>query len=160
MRRITAFLAPEADPRGSGYHAIQSLIAIGDGGWFGMGLGEGLQKYGYLPEDTTDFIYSIICEELGAVGGFAVLAIFAVLVMVGWRIYRHVEDPFGRLLVVGLLGTIGLQAAINIAVATVSMPTKGIALPFVSAGGSGLIFAAIAIGMVCSVNRYSEWNLE
>jgi cell division protein FtsW len=158
--RITTFLNPEADPRGAGYHAIQSLIAIGDGGWFGMGLGEGLQKYGYLPEDTTDFIYSIICEELGAAGGMAVLGVFAVMAIVGWLIYRYVEDGFGRLLVIGLLGTIGLQAAINVAVATVSMPTKGIALPFVSAGGSGLVFAAMAVGIVCSANRYSEWNLE
>jgi cell division protein FtsW len=81
IQRITTFLNPEADPRGTGYHAIQSLIAIGGGGWFGMGLGEGVQKYGYLPEDTTDFIYSIICEELGAVGGMAVLGIFMVFVL-------------------------------------------------------------------------------
>jgi cell division protein FtsW len=157
--RITTFLNPEADPRGAGYHAIQSLIAIGDGGWFGMGLGEGVQKYGYLPEDTTDFIYSIICEELGAVGGMAVLGIFMVFVLTGWLIYRHVQDEFGRLLVFGFISVIGLQAAINIAVATVSMPTKGIALPFVSAGGSGLVFAAISVGIACSVNRYSAWNM-
>jgi cell division protein FtsW len=160
IQRITTFLNPEADPRGTGYHAIQSLIAIGGGGWFGMGLGEGVQKYGYLPEDTTDFIYSIICEELGAVGGMAVLGIFMVFVLTGWLIYRHVQDEFGRLLVLGFIGVIGLQAAINIAVATVSMPTKGIALPFVSAGGSGLVFAAISVGIVCSINRYSEWNME
>jgi len=119
-----------------------------------------VQKYGYLPEDTTDFIYSIICEELGAVGGMAVLGIFMVFVLMGWLIYRHVQDEFGRLLVLGFIGVIGLQAAINIAVATVSMPTKGIALPFVSAGGSGLVFAAISVGIVCSINRYSEWNME
>lgn len=159
VQRITSFLNPEADPQGSGYHAIQSLLAIAGGGWWGMGLGEGTQKYGYLPEDTTDFIFSIICEELGSVGGMAVLGIFMVFVIVGWLIFRHVKDDFGKLLVFGLMGVIAMQATINIAVATVSVPTKGIALPFVSAGGSGLIFAGMAIGIVCSVNKYSQWNL-
>lgn len=159
LKRITSFLNPEADPRGAGYHAIQSLLAIAGGGWWGMGLGEGTQKYGYLPEDTTDFIFSIICEELGSAGGMAVLGIFMVFVIVGWMIFRQVKDNFGKLLVFGLLGVIGMQATINIAVATVSVPTKGIALPFISAGGSGLIFAGMAIGIVCSVNKYSQWNL-
>ncbi|MFA5863380.1 MAG: putative lipid II flippase FtsW [Phycisphaerae bacterium] len=159
LQRITTFLDPWKDPQGTGYHPIQSLIAIATGGWWGRGLGEGIQKYGYLPEDTTDFIFSIISEELGMVGGIAVLGIFAVLIIVGWLIYRQSKDDFGKMLVFGLIGTIGLQAVINVAVATVSMPTKGIALPFVSAGGSGLLFAAIAIGLISSVSRYSEYEL-
>jgi len=159
LKRITTFLDPWADPQGAGYHAIQSLLAIASGGWWGLGLGGGLQKYGYLPEDTTDFIFSIISEELGMVGGMAVMGVFAVIVVVGWLIYRHARDNFGKLLVFGFTGTIALQAVINVAVATVSMPTKGIALPFVSAGGSGLVFSAVAVGLICSVCRYSECEL-
>jgi len=160
IKRLTTFLDIWSDPQGAGYHAIQSLIAIASGNWWGLGMGEGLQKYGYLPEDTTDFIFSIISEELGMAGGMAVLGVFVVFVMVGWLIYRHVRDPFGKLMVFGLVSMVGLQAAINVAVATVSMPTKGIALPFVSAGGSGLIFSAVAVGLICSVYRYSEYELS
>jgi len=154
LRRITAFTDIWADPQGAGYHAVQSLIAIGRGSWWGVGLGSGLQKYGYLPEDTTDFIFSIICEELGLPGAILVIALTVILVLSGWQILRRTRDDLGFLLTFGVISTIGLQAAMNIAVATVSVPTKGIALPFVSAGGSGLIFSAMALGLVCSVARY------
>jgi cell division protein FtsW len=160
LKRVTSFLDIWKDPQGANYHPIQSLIAIATGGWWGMGLGEGLQKYGYLPEDTSDFIYSIVCEELGMAGGMTLLAIFLVLVTVGWLIYRQAQDDFGKLLVFGLVSTIGFQAAMNVAVVTVCMPTKGIALPFVSAGGSGLLFSAIGIGIICSVSRYSQYKLS
>ena len=156
LKRIVSFRDLWADPEGANYHAIQSLVAIATGGWWGLGIGEGIQKYGYLPEDTTDFIFSISSEELGMAGGLTVLGIFMVFVVVGWLIYRRAADDFGRMLVFGLIGMLGLQAAINVAVATVSVPTKGIALPFVSAGGSGLIFAALGIGLVCSVSRNSD----
>lgn len=159
VKRITTFRNPWADPQGAGYHAIQSLIAIAGGGWWGQGIGEGLQKYGYLPEDTSDFIFSIIAEELGIVGGMTVLGFFAVIMIMGLLVYRQAKDDFGRMLVFGIVSTIGLQAVINVAVATVSMPTKGIALPFVSAGGSGLLFSAVAVGLVCSVSRHSADEL-
>jgi cell division protein FtsW len=156
MKRVVSFMNIWDDPRGANYHPIQSLIAIATGNWWGLGLGEGIQKYGYLPEDTTDFIFSILCEEVGMIGGVSILLMFIVLIIVGWRIFRNVPDEFGKLMVFGLICMIGLQAVMNVAVVTVSMPTKGIALPFVSAGGSGLIFAAISIGIICSVSRFSE----
>jgi len=151
VERITSFMDIWKDPQGSGYHAIQSLVAIGNGSWWGVGLGKGIQKYGFLPEDTTDFIFSIICEEVGLAGALLVMGLIAAIVWSGLAVYRRCGDDFGKLLTFGVVATIGLQAAINIAVATVSVPTKGIALPFVSAGGSGLIVAAAALGLVCSV---------
>ena len=156
LKRLTTFLNIWKDPQGAGYHAIQSLISIGNGGWWGKGLGEGLQKYGYLPEDTTDFIFSIICEELGAIGGILVIVMMMLLVILGWRMLLRVRDDFSSLLIFGLISTIGLQGLMNVAVTTVSIPTKGIALPFISAGGSGLIFASIAIGLICGASRFGE----
>ena len=153
LERIMTFMNIWKDPQGSGYHPIQSLISIADGGWFGKGLGLGIQKYGYLPEDTTDFIFSIICEELGIIGGVLIIGLIVWLMIICWRIYRSAEDDFSRLLIFGLGCIIGLQSAMNIAVATVSIPTKGIALPFVSAGGSGLICFAIAIGIISAVGK-------
>jgi len=143
-----------ADPAGKGYQAVQSLCAIGAGGWFGKGLGAGMQKYGYLPESRTDFIFAIICEELGVVGGLAVLALFCVLLWNGQRAMARAQDAFGRLVAFGITMTIGLQAAMNVAVVTVSIPTKGIALPLVSSGGSGLLFVGAAVGILASVARY------
>ncbi len=159
LKRITTFLDIWKDPQGSGYHAIQSLISIADGSWLGTGLGLGVQKYGYLPEDTTDFIFSVICEELGMLGGVFVILLIIWMIIICWRIYRSIEDEFGKLLVFGLTCIIGFQSAMNIAVATVSVPTKGIALPFISAGGSGLICFSVAIGLICSVAN-SDWRLK
>ncbi len=156
LKRITTFLNIWEDPQGSGYHAIQSLISIADGSWLGTGLGLGVQKYGYLPEDTTDFIFSVICEEFGMIGGIFIIALFICIIVLCWRIYRSIEDKFSRLLIFGLTSIIGFQAAMNIAVATVSVPTKGIALPFISAGGSGLICFSIAIGLISSTVKYAE----
>lgn len=160
LRRLTVFRNIWSDPQESGYHAIQSLIAIAAGGWWGTGLGRGLQKYGYLPEDATDFIFSIVCEELGMTGAVLVMGLVAVLIFSAWQIFRRCRDPFGKLLAFGIAATIGLQTLMNIAVATVSVPTKGIALPFVSAGGSGLIFSAAALGLVCSVARFSRVDTD
>lgn len=151
LERIYSFLDIWKDPQDSGYHAIQSLIGIANGGWFGVGLGSGLQKYGYLPEDTTDFIFSIICEELGFVGGVLIILIMITITFIGIRTYRKMQDPFGKLLIAGFFTSISLQAAINIAVATVSIPTKGIALPFVSAGGSGLLALSSAVAICCNI---------
>jgi cell division protein FtsW len=153
LARLTGFLDIWDDPGGKGYHAVQSLCSIAAGGWWGTGLGGGLQKYGYLPEARTDFIFAIICEELGVVGGLAIIGLFMAFVWQGRKAAVSAPDMFGRLLALGVTLTIGLQAAMNIAVVTVSIPTKGIALPLVSAGGSGILFLGTAIGLLASVGR-------
>lgn len=154
VQRVMSFLNPEADPQGAGYHQIQSLITIASGNWWGRGLGNGVQKYGYLPEGRTDFIFAVICEELGIIGGIAIIALFAILLWQGKRAMEAAPTEFGRLLALGATLTIGFQAAMNIAVVTVSVPTKGIGLPFVSAGGTGVIFFSILVGMLVNVARY------
>ena len=153
MRRLAAFVDPFADPAGSGYHAIQSMAAVAGGGGFGRGLGFGLQKFGYLPEDQTDFIFAIICEELGLVGGLAVLGLFAVLIWSGRKAMNSADTEFGRLIALGVTLTFGFQAAINVAVVTVSVPTKGIGLPLVSAGGTGVILYGLLLGLLINVAR-------
>ncbi|QDU32665.1 Peptidoglycan glycosyltransferase FtsW [Poriferisphaera corsica] len=153
MDRITAFLDPWADPQGTGFHPIQSMTAIAEGGLFGKGLGNGVRKLGYLPEDTTDFIYAIICEELGIFGAIAIIVLFTVLLFTGLGIIRETRDTFGRLVALGFILTITIQALINVAVVTVVIPTKGIALPLVSKGGTGWILTAFAIGLVASLDN-------
>ncbi len=156
LARIQAYidgLMGNADPRGAGYQVNQALLAIGSGGWWGRGLGAGVQKYGYLPQDNNDFILAIICEELGAAGGLVVVGLFLLLLYRGWRIATRAPDRFGRLLALGLTLTICLQAAFNIGVVTNSVPTKGISLPFVSAGGSGVVFLGLAAGLLAAVGR-------
>ncbi|HMQ16270.1 MAG TPA: FtsW/RodA/SpoVE family cell cycle protein, partial [Phycisphaerae bacterium] len=150
-QRIITFFSANPDPQREGYQVNQALIAIGSGGWLGRGLGAGVQKYDYLPQDNNDFIMAIVCEELGIVGGLAVIALFLLLLWRGWLISRRAPDAFGRLLAAGLTLTICLQAAFNIGVVTNSIPTKGISLPFVSAGGSGLLFLGVAAGLLAAV---------
>jgi cell division protein FtsW len=152
-RRMTAFLNPYASPDKEGYHMIQSLLSFSSGGVLGKGLGNGIQKLGYLPEDTTDFIFSVICEELGLFGAIFTVAMYLGIVFVAWQVIRQKRDSFGCMLVFGVSSMLSLQAVINIAVATVSVPTKGLSLPLVSAGGSGLIITAAALGLVYSVSR-------
>ena len=156
MERLKSFLDPFADPQGSGYHQVQSLITIASGGWWGQGLGAGIQKYGYLPEGRTDFIYAVICEELGLVGGIAVLGLFAVLLWAGRKAMIKADTEFGRLIALGITLTVGFQAAMNVAVVTVSVPTKGIGLPLVSAGGTGVILYGILLGLLINVARRRE----
>ncbi|NIA08056.1 MAG: FtsW/RodA/SpoVE family cell cycle protein [Actinobacteria bacterium] len=159
-QRFTAFLNPQADPTGSAYHARQSQIAIASGGWRGLGLGQGVQKYGYVPEDTTDFIFAIIGEELGLIGCALVIGAFIILLILAVKIASRCPSILGRLLAFGLAAIIGLQAAIHIGVDLGVLPTKGISLPFVSAGGSGLILMSVAVGLIMSVARSSgtsEW---
>ncbi len=151
--RIAVFLDPAADPLGKGYQIQQSLIALGSGGAIGAGLGESRQKLFFLPDDHTDFILAIVGEELGLLGTLAVLALFAGLIVAGMRIAARAPDRPGFLLAVGITTTIGLQAAINMAVVTASMPTKGIPLPFVSYGGSSLVVGMFQIGVLLSVAR-------
>lgn len=152
-QRIAAFFTENPDPAREGYQITQSLIAIGSGGWLGRGLGNGVQKFDYVPHDENDFIFSITCEELGVVGGLAVILVFLAFLWRGFVVARRCADPFGRLLATGLSLLICLQAAFNVAVATNSVPTKGISLPFVSAGGSGALFLSIAAGLIAAVGR-------
>jgi cell division protein FtsW len=115
---------------------------------------------GYLPEDNTDFIFAVVCEELGLVGAFIVVGLFAAFVMVGWRVMTRCENLFGKMVAFGITAIIGLQAAINIAVVTASMPTKGIALPLISSGGTGWIMNAVAIGVLMSIERLNRLQAE
>lgn len=153
VERLKAFLDPWKDPQGVGYHPIQSMLAIAAGGWFGRGFGAGLQKFGYLPEAHNDFIFALICEEMGFVGAVVVIALFAVIVWQGACIARSNLDDFGRLAGFGIALTVGLQATINMAVVAVVAPTKGIALPLVSAGGTSLIVAGASVGLLASIAR-------
>ena len=153
MERLLSFLDPEADPQGAGYQPMQSLMSIASGDWWGRGLGAGIQKYGHLPEARTDFIFAVICEELGIIGGIGVIGLFAVIVWQGRLASQYAPDAFGRLFALGATLTIGLQAAINVAVVTVSVPTKGISLPLISAGGTGVIFFSVLVGMLANVAR-------
>ena len=152
-QRLIAFLDPQADPTGPAYHARQSQIAIASGGWRGLGLGHGVQKYGYVPEDTTDFIFAIIGEELGLIGCALVIGAFVILLILAIKIASGYSSILGRLLAFGLAAIIGLQAAIHIGVDLGVLPTKGISLPFVSAGGSGLVLMCVAVGLIMSVAK-------
>jgi cell division protein FtsW len=155
IQRILAFLNPEKWANSTAYQANQSLIALGSGGVLGKGLGRGICKYGHLPEDTTDFIFAIIGEELGFVGTAAVIGLFIVFVWLGVLVVVRCRDRFGRLLAAGIVLAIGIQAAINIGVVTVVLPTKGIPLPFVSAGGTSLLLSAGAVGVLLNIARQS-----
>ena len=153
IERLTTFLDPYRDPQDSGYHMIQSMAAVAGGEGFGRGLGHGLQKFGYLVEDHTDFLYAVICEELGIAGAAGVLAIFAILLWACASIVRRQERVVLKLVALGVMATIGLQAVINVAVVTGLAPTKGIALPLVSAGGTGWILTAASLGLLVAMDR-------
>ena len=151
--RILACLNPEAYASGTGFQTLQALYAIGSGGIFGKGLGQSMQKLGFLPEAQNDMIFSIICEELGLFGGIAVILLFVLLI---WRfmvIANNASDLFGALLVVGVMGHIAIQVILNIAVVTNTIPNTGISLPFISYGGSSVMFLLIEIGLVLSVAK-------
>ncbi len=151
--RILAWLDPEAYASGKGFQTIQALYAIGSGGILGKGLGQSMQKLGFLPEAQNDMIFSIICEELGLFGGFAVIIMFILLI---WRfmiVANNAPDLFGALLVVGVMGHIAIQVILNIAVVTNTIPNTGISLPFISYGGSSVMFLMIEIGLVLSVAK-------
>lgn len=156
LRRITAFLDPWSDPLGAGYQAIQSLYAIGPGGLVGLGLGMSRQKYNYLPEPQTDFIFSITAEELGFIGASAVILLFFLLVWRGMRTAIAAPDAFGSLLAVGIVGMIAVQAVINIGVVTGLLPVTGITLPLMSAGGSSLTLVLASIGILLNISRYAK----
>jgi cell division protein FtsW len=156
LQRITSFLDPWQDPLGAGYQIIQSLYAIGPGGLVGLGLGMSRQKYSYLPEPQTDFIFSIIAEELGFIGAATVLMLFLLLIWRGMRTAITAPDSFGSLLATGIVGMIAVQVIINIAVVTGMMPVTGITLPLISAGGSSLTLMLTAIGILLNISRYAR----
>lgn len=151
--RLMAFLHPESDPQGAGFQLLQSLIAVGSGGFTGVGLMESKQKLFYLPEAATDFIYAVICEELGFIGALFVIALFAVY---GWRGLRaafNAPDNFGRLLALGITTLVLCQTLMNFAVVLGMVPTKGIPLPFISYGGSSLLVMLLATGVLLNISQ-------
>jgi|WetSurMetagenome_2_1015567.scaffolds.fasta_scaffold00413_6 cell division protein FtsW len=154
LRRIVTFLDPWKDPQGAGFQLTQSFIAFGSGGLQGVGLGEGKQKLAFLPEVHTDFIFSLIGEELGFIGAAVVVTLFLLLFFRGFMIARKTEDPFAYYLAMGVSLMIAVQAVINFAVVTGLAPTKGLPLPFISYGGSSLVVSFIAIGLLLNVSRY------
>ncbi|MFB6466545.1 stage V sporulation protein E [Cytobacillus sp. Hz8] len=157
MKRITSFLDPWGDPQDSGFQIIQSLYAIGPGGLFGLGLGQSRQKFFYLPEPQTDFIFAIVAEELGFIGGSFVLLLFALLLWRGIRIALGAPDLYGSFLAVGIIAMVAIQVMINVGVVTGLMPVTGITLPFLSYGGSSLTLMLMAIGVLLNISRHSRY---
>ncbi len=153
LDRIKVFFDPWSDATGTGYQMIQSLYAIGSGGLFGVGLGNSKQKYLYIPEPQNDFIFAIIAEELGFVGCIAIIALFAVFVWRGIVIAMKAPDMFGSLIAVGITTLVAIQAIINIAVVTASIPTTGMALPFFSYGGTALVILLSSVGILLNISR-------
>jgi cell division protein FtsW len=151
--RLMAFLDPASDPQGAGFQLLQSLIAVGSGGFTGVGLMESKQKLFYLPEAHTDFIYAVICEELGFIGAMIVIALFAVYGWRGMRAAFSAPDGFGRLLALGITAMVLSQALINFAVVLGMVPTKGIPLPFISYGGSSLLVMLLATGVLLNISQ-------
>ncbi len=154
--RINAWLDKDFDPRGMRWQTNQALYAIGSGGFFGAGLGNSKQKHLYVSEPQNDFIFSIVCEELGFVGATVIIILFILLVWRGFVIAMRAKDRFGALLAMGLVFQVGLQAALNIAVVTDTIPNTGISLPFFSYGGTSLLMLITEMGMVLSISRYSR----
>ena len=154
--RITYWLDPWKDAQGKGYQLAQSLLTIGSGGLLGVGLGKSRQKFLYLPEEHNDFIFAIVCEELGLIGATLIMLLFAALILRGFWIALHARDRFGSLMVVGITTLVGLQTFLNIGVVTGLLPTTGISLPFFSYGGTALSIQLAEMGIVLSVSRQTK----
>ncbi|MBE6781585.1 MAG: cell division protein FtsW [Ruminococcaceae bacterium] len=154
--RIAYWLDPWADPSGKGYQTIQSLLAIGSGGILGRGIGQSRQKYLWVPEPHNDFIFSIVCEELGLIGAMVIILLFCALIWRGFTIAARAQDRFGTFLAIGLTFQVGLQAILNILVVTNTIPNTGISLPFFSYGGTALVILLCEMGVVLSVSRSSS----
>ena len=154
-QRLLTFLDPESDPLGSGFQIMQSLIAVGSGGVFGQGLGHGAQKLYFLPYPHTDFIFSILAEELGLVGSLALLLLFAILAWKGAVAGLRAPDPFGRYLAWGFTGILVLQARLHCSVAVALLPSTGVPMPFLTYGGSALVTALIGSGVVLNVSQHA-----
>lgn len=151
--RITTWLDPFANTSGSGYQIVQSLYAIGSGGLFGLGLGQGRQKYLYLPEEHNDFIFPVVCEELGFVGAIVILILFALLVIRGYWLAMHMRDRYSFLVTAGITTLLAIQVILNVAVVTNLVPCTGISLPFFSYGGTALLIQLAEMGIVLSASR-------
>ena len=158
MARITSFLNPFTDMQGTGYQTAQAVYAIGSGGIFGKGLGESVQKYSYLPEPYNDFIFAVICEELGLIGAIMIIGLFIGLIIRGIKIASESEDVFGSLTVIGIMSQVAIQTILNIGVATATIPNTGVSLPFFSYGGTAIMILLAEMGIVLSVSRYSSKN--
>jgi len=156
VRRITTFLDPWSDPRGSGFQIIQSWLAFGNGGLLGQGIGGSQQKLFYLPEAHTDFIFAIVGEELGLVGALAIVGLFVVLAWRGLRIGLRAPEPFGAYLALGITLLIATQAIVNLGVVTGLLPTKGLPLPFISFGGSALLVTMLATGVLLNISQQAN----
>jgi len=155
-RRMVAFVNPWDDPQGSGFQIIQSFLAFGSGGWLGRGLGESKQKLFYLPEPYTDFIFAILGEELGLLGGMCVIALFAVVIWRGLRVGLRAPDAFGSYLALGLTLMLATQTLVNLAVVMGALPTKGLPLPFISFGGSALLMTMFSAGVLLNISQHAS----
>ena len=155
-RRIDIWLHPELDPQDGGYQTLQGLYAIGSGGLFGEGLGNSYQKHHFVSQPQNDFIFTIVCEELGYIGALAVILLFILLIWRGVVIAMKAPDVFSTITVVGIVGKVAVQTLLNIAVVTNSIPNTGISLPFFSYGGSSLVVLMVEMGIVLSISRYSK----
>jgi cell division protein FtsW len=153
LRRVTTFLNPDLDPLGSSYQIRQILLALGSGGLFGVGLGKSRQKYEYLPEANTDSIFAILGEETGFIGATIVILLFLFLVWRCFKIARRIQDPFGKLLALGVGSWIGIQSFVNIGSMVAIMPLTGVPLPLISYGGSNLVITLGALGMVYNISK-------
>ena len=156
--RISAWLHPENDPLDSGLQILQSLYAIGSGGLLGLGFGQSRQKYLYLPEEHNDYIFAIVCEELGFLGAFFILLLFAMLIIRGFWIAVHARDRFSMLLAAGLTTLLAVQVILNVAVVTNLLPATGISLPFFSYGGTALLMQMAECGVVLNISRSIDAN--
>lgn len=160
LERVTTFLNPFADKSDAGFQVVNSLYAIGSGGIFGLGLGMSRQKFLYLPEPQNDFIFAIICEELGWFGAALVLVLFGILIWKGYRIAQEAPDMFGTLLAAGITSLVALQVAINVAVVTSSVPVTGMALPFFSYGGTSLFILLSCMGILLNISRQTMTTIR
>jgi cell division protein FtsW len=151
--RVSAWLHPENDPADTGYQILQSLYAIGSGGLFGLGFGRSRQKYLYLPFQYNDYIFAVICEEIGLIGALLVMALFAALILRGYYIALHARDRFSTVLASGLITLIAVQTVLNLGVVTNLLPSTGIALPFFSYGGTALAVNLAQMGVILSISR-------
>jgi cell division protein FtsW len=158
MDRFLVFLHPEIDPQGVGYQINQALLAIGSGGIFGVGLGHSLQKFNYLPEPAGDSIFAIIGEELGLIGIAALLALLTVLSLRGLKIAKNAPDTFSRLAATGIVSWIFFQAIINISAISGIIPLTGIPLPFISYGGTSIVFLMIGVGILLNISKHAKIN--
>jgi len=157
LKRLTGFLQIWEDPLGTGYHARQSLLSLGSGGLFGVGLGRGQQKLSFLPEANTDFIFGVIGEEIGLAGTLLVVVLFTIFFLAALRLASRARgDPFAFLVITGLTALVCIQAALNVAVVTATVPTKGLPLPLVSHGGSSMVISLVSVGLILSLSRRAE----